>query len=328
MLGSKRLLILTITLLLAWTTWIIPAEASIPLNDQFKATETCEALQSIRRGTNPGDVRLNPGQVYPVTAKNKAQETHYYLRIDGANPRARWVSISCGELLGTPPVGDIDNQNPPNVLAISWQPAFCENFQDKDECESQTTERFDATNFTLHGLWPRPIYCDVSSDIEESSSDSDRWSELPPIPLSDELFEELKIKMPGVASNLHLHEWYKHGTCYSETPEEYYRESLNLLDQVNSSPVQDLFASNISQTITATEIRNTFDAAFGGDSGDKVAIECRRDRTPSPRRIIVELKLNLKGDIATDTSLTELFQEGRVVDADCSRGEVDPVGFD
>ena len=40
------------------------------------------------------------------------------------------------------------------VLAASWQPSFCETKPDKDECESQTGDRFDATHFAIHGLWP------------------------------------------------------------------------------------------------------------------------------------------------------------------------------
>ena len=40
------------------------------------------------------------------------------------------------------------------VLALSWQPAFCEGRPDKSECRTQTQNRFDANNFVLHGLWP------------------------------------------------------------------------------------------------------------------------------------------------------------------------------
>ena len=48
---------------------------------------------------------------------------------------------------------------------------------------------------------------------------------MPSLELSTDTRNELQIKMPGYASGLHLHEWYKHGTCYRETPEEYYQES-------------------------------------------------------------------------------------------------------
>ncbi len=108
----RRLLILSVILFFGWISWTIPARASVPLNDQLEATETCEAFQSFRRRTNPGNIQLTPGQIYPVTAKNKDDATHYYLRIDDAEPTARWVSTSCGNLLGTPPVGDITSSNP------------------------------------------------------------------------------------------------------------------------------------------------------------------------------------------------------------------------
>lgn len=266
MLNVRRLFVLVLALPLLWWSFLSPAFASISLNDQFRATEACEAFQSFRKGTNPGNIRLTPGQIYPVTAKNKENETHYYLNIEGANPSSRWVSINCGELLLTDPVVDRDNKNLTNVLAISWQPAFCETHQDKTECKTQTEERFDASNFTLHGLWPKPAYCNVNNQIRNLDQDG-KWDELPPINLSPTLMTELAVKMPGVASNLHLHEWYKHGTCYSDTPEEYYRESLDLLDQVNESDVRILFVSNIGSNVDSDEIRQQFDEAFGNDAG-------------------------------------------------------------
>lgn len=332
MLALRRLSILTITLLFSFSLWVNPVQASISLDDQFQASYACEAFQSIRRRTNPGDVRLTPGDVYPVTAKNKQEETHYYLMIKNAEPQQRWVDISCGKLLGNSGGGVTPISNSANLLAISWQPAFCETRPSKTECKTQTRERFDASNFTLHGLWPQPRgnnYCNVSSDIKALDKNSSTWSELPPISLSDGLFAELKQKMPGVASDLHLHEWYKHGTCYSETPEEYYRESLALLDQVNNSGVRDLFASNVGMEVTSDEILAEFDEAFGNDAGNKVAISCARDNQPTRRRMIGELKLNLNGDIESDTTLAELFNQGKTVKSRdvCSSGEVDPAGL-
>ncbi|MEM7590602.1 MAG: ribonuclease [Cyanobacteria bacterium P01_A01_bin.83] len=333
MLALRRLLILVLTLWFSLGMGITPAHASVSLDDQFEASYACEAFQSIRKRTNPGDIRLLPGQIYPVTAKNKDDATHYYLKIETAEPQQRWVDTSCGKLLGSS--DDISNPvtSSDNLLAISWQPAFCENHQDKTECETQTTERFDAENFTLHGLWPQPRgndYCNVSNEIIALDRNSSTWSQLPPITLSEELFQELQRKMPGVASDLHLHEWYKHGTCYSETPEEYYHESLALLDQVNNSPVQELFAANIGADLTSEEILAEFDTAFGNNAGNKVAIDCDTDPQPANREMIVELKLNLLGEIESDTTMAELFTDSETVRNRnvCSVGEVDPVGFD
>ena len=328
MLILRRLYILSIVLLFSLSLWTLPARASVKLNDQFKATQGCEAFQSLRKQTNPGNIRLTPDTIYPVTAKNKEDATYYHLKIDGVEPSLRWVSVNCGELLGS--TDGRTPSNPSTLLAISWQPAFCETHQNKIECQAQTENSFDADNFTLHGLWPQPrnnIYCDVTEQIK-SLDKAKKWSELPPIQLSEPLSQELAIKMPGVASDLHLHEWYKHGTCYSDTPEEYYQESLNLLDQVNNSPVQDLFAANIGDYLTSSDIRGKFNETFGNNAGSKVTVSCKRDNEPTNRRMIVELKLNFKGDIEPETLMTDLFANGKSVFSDCNIGEIDRVGFD
>src|SRR5258706_166452 len=50
------------------------------------------------------------------------------------------------------------------VFAVSWQPAFCETKPNKPECLSMTSDRFDATHLTLHGLWPQGAdYCGISA---------------------------------------------------------------------------------------------------------------------------------------------------------------------
>ena len=328
MLAFKRLLILVITLVFSFNLWINPVQATIPLNAQLKANFACGAFTSIRRRTNPGNITIIPDNIYPVIGKNKQDETHYLIRIADAGNQTRWVDISCGTLIGTsPPPNPPNSINPINVLAISWQPAFCETHTDKDECKTQTTTRFDASNFTLHGLWPEPVYCNVDQDIKDLDK-SDTWLQMPPITLSDALFTELEEKMPGVQSGLHLHEWYKHGTCYSETPEEYYRESLALLDQVNNSTVRELFESNIGDILSSDEILDEFNIAFGNNAGRKVGISCERDDRPTDRRMILELKLNFRGDIEDNTTVSALFKEGRTRNRGCSSGEIDPAGLD
>ena len=52
------------------------------------------------------------------------------------------------------------------------------------------------------------------------------------------------MTMPEAASFLQRHEWYKHGSCYGPL-EEYYTESLALMDQLNDSAIRSLFAANV-----------------------------------------------------------------------------------
>ncbi|WP_190633830.1 ribonuclease [Trichocoleus sp. FACHB-40] len=299
----------------------------ITFNDQFVAGQACEALESIRRGTNSGDIRLTPQETYPVIGKNRDNASHYLLRIEGAEPPSRWVSVQCGQLLGSStPVNPV---NQDYLLALSWQPSFCETKPNKPECQSQTAQRFDATNLVLHGLWPQPrqnIYCNVSDNIISLDKDK-QWSQLPPIDLSAETRNALAAKMPGFASDLHLHEWYKHGTCYSDSPEEYYQESIALLDQVNNSSVRELFVRNIGNSVSSNEIRNQFDVAFNNGAGSKVQVQCQRDIDEAQNNMVVELQVNLKGNIQPDTPIEGLLQSGKTVPAGCTLGEIDPAGF-
>jgi ribonuclease T2 len=329
----KKYLLFAISVCFFLTVWSKAAYAFIALNDQFVPQQACEALESIRRGANPGNIRLTPQQTYPVVGKNRDDPSHYLLSIEDAEPPNRWVSVQCGRLLGSSiPVNPVNPVNPVRqdyLLALSWQPSFCETKPNKSECESQTAQRFDATNLALHGLWPQPknnIYCNVSRDLERLDRDN-RWSELPPIDLSEETSNELAVKMPGFASGLHLHEWYKHGTCYSNSPEEYYQESIALLDQVNGSSVRDLFVENIGNSLSSSEIREQFDEAFSEGAGSKVQVQCKRDIDEEEDNMVVELQINLKGDIQLDTPIATLLEAGKTVPSGCSFGEVDPAGF-
>jgi len=321
----KKCLLLAISLCFCLTLWSKPAYALLSLNGQFVAGEACEAVQSIRSGTNPGNIRLIPQETYSVIGKNRDNASHYLLKIEGAEPSERWVSVQCGQLLGSSsPV------NQDYLLALSWQPSFCETKPSKPECESQTKERFDATNLVLHGLFPQPkqnIYCNVSDDIIRLDKDK-QWSKLPPINLSKATRDELAVKMPGFASDLHLHEWYKHGTCYSNSPDEYFQEMIALLDQVNKSPVRDLFANNIGKFLSSDEIRNQFDKAFNDGAGSKVQVQCQKDIDEARNNMVVELQVNLKGNIQPETPIGSLLQAGKTVPAGCPLGEIDPAGFD
>lgn len=215
------------------------------------------------------------------------------------------------------------------VLAINWQPAFCETQQDVVECQTQTETRFDASNFTLHGLWSESQYCGVTRQIIDlDKARPPRWLDLPAIDLSEKLWAKLQVQMPGVASGLHLHEWYKHGTCYSQTPEEYFRESLALLEQINNSSVRELFVKNIGKEIVTETIRTEFDRAFSNNAGDKVSFNCKYNPTSMNRSVIVELKLYLQGKIEADTSIANLLKNSKSVALGCSIGEIDPVGFE
>lgn len=213
-----------------------------------------------------------------------------------------------------------------NVIAISWQPAFCENARRKRECRQQLPGRFDVTHFSLHGLWPQPgsnSYCDVP-DAAQRLDKARRWRDLPLVDLSQGLARALDRAMPGRASYLDRHEWVKHGTCYSNSAERYFADSLKVMDWLNASFVRALFVGAIGETLRGHDIRQAFDQAFGAGAGDRVRISCRQD---GARQLIVELTIGLRGDIGAADDLSQLILAAPKTRPGCPGGIVDPVGF-
>jgi ribonuclease T2 len=211
------------------------------------------------------------------------------------------------------------------VLAVSWQPAFCETRPDKPECRSQTEDRFDASHFALHGLWPQPrgnVYCGVAAPVR-AIDEAGAWNRLPAIGLTEPTRTELERVMPGSRSFLHRHEWIKHGTCYGASPEGYYADSLRLMGELNASPVRDLLAAGIGRVVTAGAIRRQFDLAFGDGAGRRVEVSCRR---VGARRLIVELKIHLAGQIVPESGLGALLAGAPETSPGCRSGIVDRVG--
>lgn len=209
------------------------------------------------------------------------------------------------------------------ILAVSWQPAFCETRPDTPECRSQSRNRFDASNFTLHGLWPQPEYCGISSRIEQADR-SGRWSTLPELDLPPDLQRRLNEAMPGTRSQLDRHEWTKHGSCFDGDAEQYFAASLTLLDQLNASPVRDLFADNVGKRVTQQQVRAAFDRGFGKGTGERVRLSCADD---GDRTLVNELTLGLWGSIGDDPDLAVLLAASRPTSAGCRSGLVDAVGL-
>lgn len=299
------------------------------------AGRACAATTSIR-GEGDGKV-LDAGRAYRLIAGNKVPATHYLIELPGASPARRWVESSCGERVasvrdgpaapaGTAAAKDASGVSTRNILAISWQPAFCEGLSNKAECRSQTAERADASRFSLHGLWPQPRtreYCGEAAAYKDEKG-SAGWRDLPAPQLSAGLRTRLETAMPGTQSFLDRHEWTRHGTCYGRDAEAYFGGMIALLDAVNASPVAELFKSRIGREVTAQEIRAAFDKAFGAGAGERVRVSCRTD---GDRRLVDELTVGLVGAIGTPPDMRGLLDAARPTKAGCPGGIVDAVGI-
>ncbi|MGJ0534878.1 ribonuclease T2 family protein [Methylocystis sp.] len=308
------------------------ATAETSASGTFVAHQSCPALQSIRTGANPGDVSVQPDQRYTLRAKNKPDATHYLVEVPDARPARRWVAVGCGEAMladgggqgPSVPGGGQAAQKPDYILAVSWQPAFCEGKPDKKECETQRPDRFDATHFTLHGLWPKKQYCNVDRHIVAADKDN-RWNGLPEPELSDATRHALSEVMPGTMSLLERHEWIKHGTCFpGGAADAYFSRSLALTSQLNGSKVRELFSTHIGQEITRDQLKAAFNETFGDGAADRVRVACKRD---GGRNLIVEMTIGLVGDVKSDSKLADLIAAAPATDPGCPSGVVDPVGL-
>jgi len=214
------------------------------------------------------------------------------------------------------------------ILAVSWQPAFCETRPNRPECRSQREGRRDATRFSLHGLWPQPRgneYCNVPGEIEQASKRG-KWHDLPALDLSGPTRDELSSLMPGYRSFLHRHEWYKHGTCMEATPQTYFEISNRLLNDLNRTPLRELFTRNIGKEISARQIRVAIREAYGDTARNRITVSCKRD---GRRMLINELRISYAFDpVATDfTNIDALLADAETLPIGCEGGIVDPVGL-
>ncbi len=211
----------------------------------------------------------------------------------------------------------------PFVLALSWEPAFCETAPHVEECRTQTARSVDARQFSLHGLWPDGNYCGVDARTRETD-EAHRWQQLPVIDLPKKLRDELVVAMPGTRSQLDRHEWIKHGTCAGTDQQGYYATALALTEAVNTSSLPALFMANMGKSLSAARIARAFDADFGAGTGERVTLECVSDGS---RRLISGIRIALEGAIADSPDLSTLTRAAPPRKGGCKSGVVDPAGF-
>ena len=195
--------------------------------------------------------------------------------------------------------------------------------QSKTECKAQTASSYEASHFSLHGLWPQPrrnVFCGVDA-ATAALDDQHQWDKLPEPNLTPATKAALDRVMPGTQSLLQRHEWIKHGTCYpGGVAETYFKDEIRLTDAVNGSVVQKFMAGNIGKTILSQDLRAKFDEAFGKGAGDRVRVACDKGGR------ISEITIGFKGDISSGASMAALMLASETTDAGCPSGTVDSVG--
>ena len=165
------------------------------------------------------------------------------------------------------------------VLALSWEPAFCETVDHRPrECQNATRDEYAARHLVLHGLWPENgSYCDVPDHLIKLDK-SRKWSLLPDLSLPRGLETALRDKMPGSLSHLDRHEWFKHGTCSGLGAEGYYRLSLRLVEAAEDLETSRLIREKTGSTLTYAELCNSLRRDFGDAGHSSVRVKQRKMR--------------------------------------------------
>lgn len=301
---------------LAW-----PAAWAAPASGTFTASRACDALQSFRKGTNPDASKLSPGTGYTILESHAEGWTR--VQVPGARPPERWVPNDCGNAGGgststaAPSFGDRSNarsgsdapsmsgggmcktadQHDSFVLAMSWQPGFCEwtagGKRGKPECEAMESGKLKVSNLTLHGLWPNRQQCGISYGNCSNA----------PMKLSRETIAYIGPWMPNFLyeKDFGEHEWRKHGTCQSMPPDAYFRRAVDLVKQFNDSGVGRYIRQNIGGTISRRAFYDKLQAETGSEAyRDSVKLMCSG-------QYLTEIQVKLPRDYRAGGSLKDLL---------------------
>ncbi len=311
-----------------------PANASTTVKGTFTAEQACAAYVSKNKLTNPDNTHLVANTKYTIFETNRSNQPDWFrIRIDSANPPERWVAKYCGAaaLSGGSVPEPVNDCHTPGlqdsyVLALSWQPAFCETHRDKPECRIDDTRAYQARNFTLHGLWPNKASCGTSYGYcGELRDQPAEFCDYPALSLFSATRSDLEQVMPSAAAGscLQRHEWYKHGTCQTSwSVDGYFDLAIDLTRQFNESGVAYFIARNIGNTVHEADFIAKIDCAQGANTHRHIELKCQNGN-------LVDVYINLPDAISPGTALGDLLQASAgEFKSNCGgQFKVDAIGF-
>ena len=318
-------------LLLASSVW-----ASAPATGSITATQACDAYVSKNKRTNPGRVKLVIEQSYTVLEVNRPTNPSWYrIRVQGASPAERWVARACargdvhigggthGEQTRTCNTAGLADSY---VLALSWQPAFCEIYRKKPECRIDARDAWQARNFTLHGLWPNKKECGKRYNFcGEFEDKPGHFCDYPRLDLFSAVRKELEGVMPSAAAGscLQRHEWFKHGTCQSGwSIDDYFERSIDLVRQFNESGVAYFVSRNIGKTVSERSFFERVDCALGTGAHKRLQLRCKDGN-------LLDVHINLPATFGKGESLGEMIRRAEPKFGSNCGGHfrIDPIGI-
>lgn len=222
------------------------------------------------------------------------------------------------------------------VLALSWHPAFCADDSHAKRAECRTAAA--APRLVLHGLWPDwdvngdgerdggDAFCVSGADNRKAmmALDAGNWLRLPPVKLSQATTDDLNGAMPGVATGLDRHEWWKHGTCSGLAAEDYFATATVLLRAVERGSLARLLADGAGGSVRRKQLLDAFEADFGRGSARALQLDCAKDDGVTA---LQEIRIRLKrGGIAQGLTADGLAIPAKPARGDCAADVFVPAG--
>ncbi len=286
----------------------LDAGASESASGKFTAAQSCEAFASFAKRTNPGEVKVAAGSAYTVREITKVEYDWLRVEVPGAEPSLRWVQRSCG----TPALAEqaerpvkapsggseggescsIANQQDSYVLAITWQPGFCEHVPyngKKPECDAMNSGALQAKTLSLHGLWPNRKECGTRYGSCDGA----------PFALSKETIDKVAPWMPNFyfERTFGAYEWNKHGKCQALPPDEYFIKAVSAVRVVNDSEVGKIVLDNAGKRFRVGEFFERVKARYGDRVAASITLVCTQHKYLQEIRVALPLDFSTGGEL-------------------------------
>jgi ribonuclease T2 len=179
------------------------------------------------------------------------------------------------------------------LLALTAHPAFCADGHAREpECRTPSVP------LSIHGLWPEKL----------APGKYPRDCQGPTLSLDHGLELELAPLMPGMADDLHEHEWRTHGRCSGLDDDQYFRATLELARRVDGV-LRAKLTTLAGGTTHARELREYADSYEAG-LGATLTFHCRtlRNAPAAHKRepYLVEIRQCVDDDGAAGAPATPL----------------------
>lgn len=225
----------------------------------------------------------------------------------------------------------VANKEDSYKLAVSWQPAFCETKQGrpKPECKIDDSTVYQASHFTLHGLWPNKRQCGTGYGFcgKDYKQQVKPFCDYAAVSMKPETTEGLGKIMPSVSSGscLERHEWYKHGTCQTNWDADgYFGTAVRLTKEFNDKGVAEFMTKNIGKTVKTADFLQVVESSFGKNASKRLYLGC-----DSRGGNLIDVFINLPKQIPENVALADLIQQApESFNNRCGKSfKVDAIGF-